>query len=146
MKNLANCTIREFAAQTALMADSLEKWLQLTDFMNIRRSVPELPEIPAVSDPPTPEEIKTREKALKERKAIIKDAAVKNCFALIRSALKDHTEETLEVVAYACFIPLSEIDNYKMTDILKSIAEMIRNEDVLDFFVSLKELEDKIGS
>lgn len=146
MKNLANCTIREFAAQTALMADAVENWMKLTDVFNIRRDVPELPPVPKLGEHPTEVELKERERVIKERNQIIKKAALENFFKIVRAAMKDHPEETIEVIAYSCFIPLDKVDDYKMKDILRSVTEMISDEDVLDFFVSLKDLEQKIGT
>lgn len=146
MKNLANCTIREFTAQTALMADAVENWMKLTDVFNIRRNVPELPVVPKLGENPTEAELKERERVIRERNQIIKKAAMENFFKILRAALKEHPEETIEVIAYSCFIPLDKVDDYKMKDILRSVTEMISDEDVLDFFVSLKELEQKIGS
>jgi hypothetical protein len=46
MKNLANCTPREFLKQTSKIKGSVEKWLKVTDVMNIRKRMPKaLPEI-----------------------------------------------------------------------------------------------------
>lgn len=146
MKNLANCTPREFIAQTALMADALEKWIDLTDLVNIRRNVPDLPALPKLGENPGEEEVIRRERVIKERNQILRQAAVKNAFAFLRSALKTHPEETLEVLAYSCFIPLDRIDDYKMTDLMRSVTEMLKDEDVLDFFVSFKEMGQRIGT
>ena len=139
MKNLANCTMREFVAQTAKMSDSLENWLKVTDIANIRQSVPDLPDLPEKDAP-------DYKKAVKERRDILRKAATANAFKVVRSALGEHPDETLEVIAYACFIPLEEIDNYKTVDILRNITEIISDEDVIDFFVSLQQLDQKIGS
>ena len=146
MKNLANCTPREFAAQTALMADALEKWVKLTDLINVRRNVPDLPVIPKLNDNATEEQILARERVIKERNIILRTAALENFFQIMRSALRDHPEETLEVVAYACFIPFDKIDDYKMKDLLRCITEMIKDEDVLDFFTSLSDLGRRTGT
>lgn len=139
MKNLANCTPREFVKQTGLMADALENWIKVTDIVNIRREVPDLPAIPDNGS-------EGREKAIKERSVIIRKAAMENAFKIVRKAFKEHPDETLEVVAYACFIPLDEIDNYKMSDILRSVTELINDKDVLDFFISFQQLDQKNGS
>ena len=44
MKNLANCKPSEFLVQTNKIRKSVEKWLTVTDIMNIRRTQPELAE------------------------------------------------------------------------------------------------------
>ena len=40
MKNLANCKPSEFLVQTNKIRKSVEKWLKITDIMNIRKVVP----------------------------------------------------------------------------------------------------------
>lgn len=146
MKNLANCTPREFAAQTALMADALEKWINLTDVINVRRNVPDLPPIPKLDVDATAEQIQARERVVKERNLILRKAALDNFFKILRSSFREHPDETLEVVAYACFIPFEKIDDYKMTDLLRCVTEMIKDEDVLDFFTSLSDLGQRTGT
>ena len=42
MKNLANCTPREFLKQTYRIKKSVEKWLELTDLLNMRKNMPTL--------------------------------------------------------------------------------------------------------
>jgi hypothetical protein len=48
MKNLANCKPSEFLSQTNKIRKSVEKWLKLTDIINIRKRIPVgMPEITA---------------------------------------------------------------------------------------------------
>ena len=44
MKNLANCKPSEFLRQTNKIRRAAEKWLKITDIMEIRKTLPELPE------------------------------------------------------------------------------------------------------
>ena len=46
MKNLANCTPREFLKQTSRIRKATENWLNITDLMSIRKDMPDLEEIP----------------------------------------------------------------------------------------------------
>lgn len=128
------------------MADALENWIDLTDIVNVRRNVPDLPALPKLGENPSEEEVIQRERIIKERNQIVRQAAIKNAFTIFRSAFKTYPEETLEVLAYSCFIPLDKIDDYKMTDLMRSVTEMLSDEDVLDFFVSFKEMGQRIGT
>ena len=58
MKNLANCGPREFMRQTAKIRHAVEKWLKLTDVLNIRDKLPKI-----ADDLPADE----RDKAFTER-------------------------------------------------------------------------------
>ena len=64
MKNLANCGPREFLRQTAKIRHAVEKWLTLTDIINIRKRLPDLPD-----DMPEDEK---RDKVLEQAKANVK--------------------------------------------------------------------------
>lgn len=145
MKNLANCSIREFTRQTVKMCRSVRKWLKATDIMNIRRRVPTLPDIPEITDRSDPEQLEKQAQAIKERREIVQQAALDNGIDMILAMLEENEDETLEVLAYALFLEPSEIDNYKMKDDLRSITEMICDNDVIDFFASLVQLDQKIG-
>ena len=145
MKNLATCTPREFARQTARMARAVQKWLKATDIMNIRRNVPQLPEVPEITDINDADQVRKQEEAVKERRGIIAQAALDNAVEMILSMFEAHPDETLEVLAYCLFLDPSELDNYQMKTIMRSVTELISDEDVIDFFTSLALLAQKTG-
>lgn len=133
-KNLANCSPKEFLVQTNKIRKSVEKWLKVTDVMNIRRNVPTL-EIP---EGLSPEE---SEKVLEEHKQKLNDAARKNLSAMLDSILEKHPDETLELLALLCFVEPKDVNNYKITEYLANVTEILNNEDVLGFFTLLMRLE-----
>lgn len=133
-KNLANCSPKEFLVQTNKIRKSVEKWLKVTDIMNIRRNVPTL-EIP---EGLSPEE---SEKVLKEHKQKLNDAARKNLSAMLDSILEKHPDETLELLALLCFVEPKDVNNYKITEYLANVTEILNDEDVLGFFTLLMRLE-----
>ena len=129
MKNLANCKPSEFLKQTNRVRKSAEKWLTETDIMNIRKRMPELPDIT------TPE----------ERKAAMEEQAWKNMSAILDAAMEDHPDETLELMALMCFVEPEDVDNHPMDEYLEALGELLGNRAVLDFFISLARLGQTIS-
>lgn len=124
MKNLANCKPTEFAAQTVRIRKSVKKWLNDTDIMNIRKRLPNIPD-------------SADENAKKEAM----DAQVReNLSAIFDAVMEDHPMETLEVLALICFVEPEHVDDYPMEDYLAAFNELINNQTVIDFFMSLLRL------
>lgn len=128
-KNLANCTPKEFMVQTRLIKHHLEKWLKDTDIINIRKNLPELPE--NVTDD--------------ERDELMRKQAQANLSAMFDAIFDEHPDETIELLALFCFVPLSELDAHPMTYYMESITEMMREKAVWDFFGSLVVLGQRFG-
>ena len=96
-KNLATCTPREFLKQTNRIRKSAERWMNITDILNIRnRKVEGLKEIPKNDDAEAARIRKENvEKVLAQR--------TKNMNDILDAALEKHVDETLEVLALALF-------------------------------------------
>lgn len=124
MKTLANCKPSEFLKQTVKIRHSVEKWLDITNIMNIRRKSPDIR--PGMSA----EEIKT----------VKLEQAKQNLSQMLDAMLDEHPDETLELLALACFIEPSEVDNHEMSYYLDAISEILSNKSVLNFFSSLVQL------
>lgn len=124
MKTLANCKPSEFLKQTVKIRRSVEKWLDITNIMNIRRKSPDIR--PGMSA----EEIKT----------VKLEQAKQNLSQMLDAMLDEHPDETLELLALACFIEPSEVDNHEMSYYLDAISEILSNKSVLNFFSSLVQL------
>lgn len=129
MKNLANCSVREFFAQTNKIRKSVANWLSLTQVLEIRKNVPAVPEGA------------TEE----ERKEIMTAQAKENMAAMLDSIFEKHPEETAEMLGLMCFIEPDDLDNHKMTELFSSFNEMINCEEVISFFISLANLARKAG-
>lgn len=127
MKNLANCKPSEFLRQTYKIKKSVEKWLKLTDIMNIRKRKPNFP------DDITPE----------EKSELIKKQIRDNATAMFDAIIGEHPDETLEVLALMCFVDPEHVDDYPVKEYLKAFTELINDEDVLSFFTSLARLDLK---
>lgn len=129
MKNLANCTPREFLKQGNRIRKSVENWLSLTKVLDIRKRMPNL-------DGMTEE----------EKRAAINKQMKENLSAMLDAALDEYPEETVELLALICFVEPEDIDNYKMADFIGSISEILNNREVLSFFTSLVKLGQAGGS
>ena len=127
MKNLANCSVREFLAQTNKIRKSVSNWLNLTKVMEIRRHIPDVPE--GTSD--------------EEKKALMEAQVKKNLAEMMDAILEKYPEETAEILGLLCFIDPKDLDNYKMTDLLSSFSEMMENKEVITFFTSLLKLVNR---
>lgn len=132
-KNLANCTPKEFLVQTNRLRKSAEKWLKATDIMNIRKNIPKL-NIPPEA---TPEETT---KIMEKHREDLSKAAKKNFSEILDQILESHPDETLELLALVCFVEPKDVNNYKMTEYLLDITEVLEDEAVLSFFTSLTRL------
>ena len=122
MKNLANCTPREFLRQTNRVRKAVAKWLSLTEIGKIRRTLPPIPE--DASD--------------EEKQALIKEQAVKNANKILDIIMDEHPDETVELLALLCFVEPDDVDNHKMSEYLGAFNELINDSEVVGFFISLE--------
>lgn len=124
MKTLANCSPREFLAQTNKIRKLAADWIEKTRILEIRK------QMPAITDEMTVEEI--QEAARQQAKA--------NIMKMLDAMLDEYPNETADLLGLVCFIDPEDLDNYQMVDILKAATELISSQDVIDFFISLVRL------
>ena len=127
MKTLANCTPKEFLAQTNKIRKHVSSWLELTKVLEIRKHKPEIP-----ADA-TPE----------EKRALIAAQAKKNISDMLDAALDEHPEETAELLGLMCFIEPEDLENHKMTEFLAAAYELISCPEVISFFTLLTQQDQK---
>lgn len=128
-KNLANCTPREFATQSLLIKRHVAKWLELTEIMKIRQKKPVIPE----------------DATEEEKKELIRKQAMANFSEMFDSCMESHPDETVELLALLCFVPVSEVDEHPMSYYMKSLSEIIADNTVWDFFISLAVAARRLG-
>ena len=128
-KNLTNCNLKEFMVQTRLIKHHVEKWIKETDIMNIRKNMPAIPD----------------DADEEERKKLLTEQGMKNASAMFDAIFDEHPDETVEMIALLCFVPLSEIDNHPMTYYMESVTEMLNDKTVWDFFISLAVAARRVG-
>ena len=124
MKNLANCKPSEFLVQTNKIRKSVEKWLKLTDLQGIRKRIPPVKEGQSAED---------RQKELQAQ-------AQKNLSAMLDSIMEKHPEETLELLALLCLVEPEHVDDYPIGFYLENFTELIQDQAVISFFISLVKL------
>lgn len=134
-KNLATCTPREFLKQTNRIRKSAEKWMNVTDIINIRnRKVEGLQKIPK-------DDFLEATRIRKENAEKIAEQSAKNLNDILNAALEEHIDETLEILALACFVEPENVDDYKISFYLRNLSDILSDKDVLGFFTSLAQLE-----
>jgi hypothetical protein len=129
IKTLANCKPSEFMKQTNRIKRQVEQWLTDTDIMNIRKKLPTIPE-GATED---------------ERKTLLKEQSMKNLSEILDSALEEHTDETLAILALCCFVPVEKADTKSIDFYMTAISDMMESDAVARFFTLLVRLGQKTG-
>ena len=124
-KTLATCKPSEFLRQTNRIRKAAAKWLEETNILNLRNR-------PADGISDNMSESERREAVAKQVK--------KNLSDMLDSALDEHPDETLELLALACFVEPKDIDKYPMMEYLNAITTLIGDEAVIGFFTSLARL------
>ena len=134
-KNLVTCKPTEFLRQTNRIRKSAEKWLKATGVMEIRKRKPVgIREI-------TKDMELTEAAALQEQNArLIAEQSRKNFYDIVVAAMEEHPDETLELLALACFIEPENIDDHKVSFYLANLSDILSDADVLSFFTSLARL------
>ena len=130
MKNLANCTVREFLAQCNKIRKNVANWLELTQIMEIRKTQPKF----------------TDDMTEEERRIAIREQAKENLNKMLDSMLEKHPEETADLLGLMCFVEPQDLDDYKVSEFFGAYNEMINCEEVIDFFTSLVRLVNKGSS
>lgn len=118
MKNIANCTTIEFLKQANKIRHEVEKFLEVTGIMEIRKTAP------TYESDDTPE--------IKEEK--LKKQAKENLSKILDECLENHTEETVRIIGLACFKTQEEAEQMPVNELFDVVFELIGNERVIDFF------------
>lgn len=134
MKNLANCTPKEFLKQTYRIKKCAENWLKETDLLNIRKNVPDLQSIKGL----TGEE---RKIAIAANKKIMSKQIMANLMDMLDKVLDEHADETIELLALCCFVEPEDAENHTMSEYLSAIGDLLSDQGVMNFFTSLAQLD-----
>ena len=134
-KNLANCPPIESFRQFNRIKRAAEKWIKETDILGIRNR-----KVEGLQDVPTDNEVEA-ERIQKENAQKIAAQRMKNVCDLLEAMFETHAQETIELMALACFIEPEDANNHSTAFYLRNVGEMIADEDVLAFFTSLVQLE-----
>lgn len=138
IKTLANCTDIEFLQQTNKIRHAVEEWLTATDFMAIRKRMPKLEAIPDGMD------TKQAELIEKKNERLTQQQIKKNLNDVLDEALEKHPDLTLKIIRLCCFVEPDD-DSRRVTYYLNAFSQMLADEDVLNFFTSLVNLDRTFG-
>lgn len=138
IKTLANCTDIEFLQQTNKIRHAVEEWLTATDFMAIRKRMPKLEAIPDGMD------TKQAELIEKKNEKLTQQQIKKNLNDVLDEALEKHPDLTLKIIRLCCFVEPDD-DSRRVTYYLNAFSQMLADEDVLNFFTSLVNLDRAFG-
>ena len=136
MKNLANCTPKEFLQQTYKIKKLAEKWVKEIDLLNIRKNVPILEDVKGLSG----DELKEVQK--RNRKAV-NDKMMENLMIVLDKMMDEHMDDTIAILALVCFVDPEDAENHSMSEYLGAIGELISDPGVMGFFTSLAQLDVK---
>lgn len=137
MKNLANCKPSEFIKQTNRIRKSVKTWLDVTGIMEIRRRLPETVFVPLAASP------EERSRIIAANAKARSEQIRANINDMLDEMLEKHPDETLEVLALCCFVEPENVDDYPVSDYLKSFYELISNDAVVSFFSLLMQAGQK---
>lgn len=127
MKNLSTCKPSEFLAQTIKIKNLVKDWLDATKILDIRKNMPKLDE----------------NLSAEERTKAIVNQALGNWSDMLDKMFIDNAEKTLALIALVNFVEPQNVDDYEMGDYLESIGQLLNDERVLSFFISLVRLNQK---
>ena len=134
MKTLANCTPREFLKQTNKIRISLDEWLTATKVLEIRRRMPEVPDVKSIE---TKDELKEN---IEARRRAYAEQARENVFSILEAMLDTNADKTLELLALVCFVEPKDVDKYTMSEYLLNVSALMQDAGVVSFFDSLVRL------
>lgn len=127
MKNLSTCKPSEFVAQTIKIKNLVKDWLDATKILDIRKNLPKI----------------DKNLSAEERTKVIVTQALDNWSDMLDKMFIDNAEKTLALLALLNFVEPQNVDDYEMGDYLESIGQLLNDERVLSFFISLMRLNQK---
>ena len=128
MKNLATCKPSEFVAQTAKIKEAVASWVKAIDLINIRNTKPNYITLPAGAT------VEERTEVIKKNAVLEKQQTMENLSKILDKMLIEHPQETLNVLALACFVEPEHVDDYTIDEYLGCIMEMMQSKSVMSFF------------
>lgn len=130
-KNLATCKPTEALAQMVKIRKLLEKWLKDIELAELFEEIPGIVKVAADA---TDEDKKN---AFQQNYKILLKTIKEKGLALFDKALIDYPDETLSVLALACFVEPENVDDYTMSDYIEALIAMKNDKATTGFFTLL---------
>lgn len=140
-KNLATCTGVEFLRQSNKIRHAVEGWLKETGVLELRKRKAQGKK--SITNDMTPEE---KQAINLENHKLDVAQAKKNVSDMLDVCLDKNPEDTLKVLAMMCFVEPQDAEKVKPTELLANFGEMMGDDGVMRFFLSLMKWEAMFGS
>lgn len=135
-KNLVTCKPTEFIKQTNRIRKAAERWMKNIGVADIRsRRIEGIEPITPQMDAKEVMEVRLRNAKR------VSDQSKRNMRDMIEAALEKYPEDTLELLALACFVEPEDVDNHRISFYLANLADILSDREVISFFTSLVQLE-----
>lgn len=135
LKTLITCTPEEFFVQGNRIRKHAAKWLEETNILGIRATMPD--DLETIPENASPEEMAV---VIKRNKEKIRKQSMTNISAMLDAILEKYPKETVELLGLCCFVEKEDINNYPMRDYLAAFNSLVNDEVVIGFFTSLAAL------
>lgn len=135
-KNLATCKPIEFLSQTVRIRKAVEGWLSKTKILEIRKK-----KVEGLKTFPPNATAEEKAEVIKYNAELVSAQRWRNVSEIFDNVAEKYPNETLELLALACFVEPENVNDHEMAYYLRNFSELISNKDVLNFFVSLMQLE-----
>lgn len=122
LKNLSNCSPREFLVQTNKIRILAKDFIDETDIFNIKTKW-------------ITQEVKDADNKNKEN--IIKKNIINSFDEILANLLEKNVDKTTALLCYCCFVEPENESKYEMADLLESIGLMCTDKRVIGFFTTL---------
>ena len=139
IKTLATCDEIEFLRQTNKIRKAVQNWLTVTEIQKLRSRLPELEVVPKDA---TDEE---RKAIAAKNDELTRKQALENLDAMLDAMLEEHPEETAEIMKLCCFVDPSDKTSHHITYYMQAFMEMLQDEAVIGFFMSLRSAAKRLG-
>lgn len=121
IKNLANCTLKEFLKQINKIRHEVEDLFTVANIKEIRKNIPTF----------------TGEETEEEKAEIIRQQGRKNISDILDNCLEKNVDKTVKVIGLMCFKTEKEAENMDVSDFYDVTFELLGSKRVIDFFTKL---------
>ena len=121
MKNLANCTLKEFVMQINRIRHEVKSLFDAADIKNIRSKTPKF----------------TGEETEEEKAKIIREQGKKNLSEILDNCLEKNVDLTVKVIGLCCFKNEEEAEKMEVSEFYDVVFELLGSKRVMDFFMKL---------
>ena len=121
MKNLANCSVKEFLMQINRIRHEVADLFNAADIKNIRSKMPKF----------------TGKETEEEKAKIIREQGKKNLSEILDNCLEKNVDLTVKVIGLCCFKSEEEAEKMEVSEFYDVVFELLGSKRVMDFFTKL---------